>query len=104
MSYTMAQARKVLDSVLHSEKGITIKLPNEKSAHHLRMLCNKVRSRDRQANKKMYPEDDPRHGRSIWDDITSGITKRPDGSAELCFHIEALEDLTIIDNATGDLL
>lgn len=61
--------RETFNRALESEKGIRVRCKSSAEATNLRSRMNKWRKTDREASRLVYPEDDPRHGVSIYDRI-----------------------------------
>ena len=69
--------RAVLDKALASEKGVQLRFADEKTAMTFRGRVHTLRYLDRKENKRIYPEGDPMHGRSVYDPLM--VKKKEDG-------------------------
>jgi hypothetical protein len=61
--------RGALDKALESEKGVRLRFPDAKAAMTFKGRVHSLRFLDRKENKKIYPPDDPMHGRSVYDPL-----------------------------------
>jgi len=71
---------KALDRIGEGGNGIRVRLDNRSAAVRLRHRMNKFRTQDRDANARIYPEDDPQHGSSVYDKLQLRIP--PAGSPD----------------------
>lgn len=63
--------RAALDRALESEKGVRLRFTDEKAAITFKGRWHTLRYLDRKENKKIYPEDHPLWGRSVYDVLMS---------------------------------
>lgn len=61
--------RNVLDKALESTKGVRLTFEDDKAATTFKGRVHSFRFLDRKENKKIYPEDHPMHGRSVYDPL-----------------------------------
>ena len=86
--------RAFMDRALDSERGVRIPVKDRNRAIHLRQRSYALRKLDRDISREVYPDEDKRHGRSVYDCLV--ITIDPDGNmlihktSEADFEIEML--------------
>lgn len=61
--------RSALDRALESEKGVRLRFADDKAAMTFAGRVHSLRFLDRKENKKIYPEDHPMWGRSVYDPL-----------------------------------
>ncbi len=62
--------RDALDRALSADHGVRIHSASVGAAMHLKQRLYKFRKIDRDQSRKLFPEDDSRHGTSIFDSLT----------------------------------
>lgn len=67
--------REIFDRALASAKGVRVKTETPGAAVQLRHRMNAFRSLARRENAKIYPEDNPMHGRSVYDRLSLRVKK-----------------------------
>lgn len=65
--------RATLDHALTAPNGLKITLATHGKAVHFRHRLYKFRILDRKNNKKIYPEGDPSHGTSPYDNLVATV-------------------------------
>lgn len=61
--------RAALERALNSTKGIKLRFENNQDLMTFRGRVHSFRCKDRAENRKIYPEDHPMHGRSVFDPL-----------------------------------
>ena len=67
--------------------GLRIRFPTYGQAHHFTMRMHQARALQRALHKRIYPDDDPKHGRSEFDRVTVR-TPREDDTQQWWVYIE----------------
>lgn len=80
--------RSALDRALESAKGVRLKFPDQKAAMTFRGRVHSLRFLDRKENKKIYAEDHPMYGRSVYDPL---MVKTEDATTVAIIKLEGVE-------------
>jgi len=95
--------RKLMDKALDSARGIKIICRTHSDAIVLRRRCNTYRKRDRYENAQVYPEGNPMHKRSVYDQLQLRV---PPKGGEICLIIEKIEaieyEIEILEEITNE--
>lgn len=75
MTLSPETLRDVWDRALASPRGIRVKQPNHPAAVNFCAKLNRFRAQDRKANDEIFPEGDPRRGKSVFDALVCSIDK-----------------------------
>jgi hypothetical protein len=81
-----------LDRALANGRGVRIRVESAGHATNLRQRCYKVRELDRRENAKIFPHDNPMHGRSVYDALTM-TPAEDDGTVYLVIEVSSPERL-----------
>lgn len=86
-------ARALLDKAISAKNGIKVTLPEYGQAVRMRHNCYTVRLREQERSKKIYSQDMPQYGRSVWDKISIRVLKGEEGKGILILnHSEEILD------------
>lgn len=73
--------REALDRALSAPNGVSVSFLSKGQAIHFQQRVYKFRLLDRKESRKLFPEGDPRHGRSVYDVITIPKIEEVDNKA-----------------------
>ena len=80
----------LLDKAIADNKGIRVRFDEWKQANYYRMRLHTARAIDRKDNARTFTEDQPMHGRSIYDTIVGRI--KEDGDGFFWLYLEKVEN------------
>ncbi len=92
----LSRARAILELALSKPEGVTIPCRDHAEAMSLRFQCHQARSVMREKSKRIFSEDDPRYGVSVYDSLELVVETR--GDKLYAFPITAIK-IDFIDNA-----
>lgn len=72
---------EILDRALASEAGLRIRVSDRGAANQLRVRLHTARSLDRDLARSAYELEDPKHGISVYDELTVRVVEEEGGTS-----------------------
>jgi len=76
---TLAASQHIFTSMIYpaleSPRGLSFEFPTAGEAHYYYMRLQNIRGKERKQNREVYPQGDPMHGKSSFEDLVIQHTK-----------------------------